>query len=453
MTDRKSYVDFHDHERTNATHASITDPEARLNLKPSPALQPNFNYIGVRSFILSGAPSHMQSPLVTTDIVLLGGGHAHVFVLKAFGLKPMPGVRLTVIAKELAAPYSGMLPGFVAGHYTLDDCQIDLVQLARFAGARLVHGAADGVDRVKKLVTVEGHPPFRYDYLSIDVGITPSLDEIEGAAEHAIAVKPVSIFAPKWQDLEQRAFADNGPRHIVAVGGGAAGVELILAARYRFRTMAAQAGLDPAAFSFSLVAGGRVLPSHSIRARALAIAALRRANVAVLEDDLAARLNASSLALASGRKIEADAVLVSTKATAPDWLVRSNLPCDPNGFLATRPTLQVMGDDDVFAVGDCATVLEHPRPKSGVFAVRQGPVVAENLRQRALGGAAQPFVPQSQFLSLISLGEKRAIASWGPLAGAGRWAWVLKDRIDRKFMNTFNKLPVTPPRDHVDAGR
>ncbi len=383
----------------------------------------------------------MQSGEITTDIVLLGGGHAHVFVLKAFGMNPVPGVRLTLVAKELAAPYSGMLPGFVAGHYTLDDCQIDLVRLARFADARVIHGSANGVDRKQKRVAIEGRPSIRYDLLSIDVGITPLIGDIEGAASHAIAVKPVSIFAAKWQDLEARALEKDGPRRIVAVGGGAAGVELVLAARHRFRTLASGAGIAADAFSFALLAGGSLLPSHNTRARSLARKALTDANVDIIENDLAARISLGAVALASGRSIAADAVLISTRAAAPAWFAATDLPCDTQGFLAVKPTLQLIDDDDVFAVGDCASVVEHLRAKSGVFAVRQGPKVAYNLRRRAMGRPAAPFVPQQQFLTLLSLGDKRAIAARGPFASAGTWVWTWKDRIDRAFMDKFNILP------------
>ena len=383
----------------------------------------------------------MRSSPITTDIVLLGGGHAHVFVLKAFGMDPVPGVRLTLIAQELAAPYSGMLPGFVAGHYTLDECQIDLVRLAHFAGGRVIHGSAIGVDRANKRVSIEGRPPVRYDLLSIDVGITPLIGDIAGAAEHALLVKPVSVFAPKWQVLEARALAQDGPRRIVAIGGGAAGVELILAAQHRLRTLAPSAGLDPGTFSFTLIAGGALLPSHNPRARSLARAALTGAGVEIIEDDLAARVSATTVKLASGRSVPADAVLISTKAAAPAWFAATDLPRDPQGFLAVKPTLQLIDDDDVFAVGDCATVLKHPRAKSGVFAVRQGPKVADNLRNRAMGGPVKPFVPQKQFLTLLSLGAKRAIAARGPFAASGRWAWSWKDHIDLAFMDKFNVLP------------
>ena len=383
----------------------------------------------------------LTSP-ITTDIVLLGGGHAHVFVLKAFGMNPMPGVRLTLIAKEWAAPYSGMLPGYVAGHYTLEECQIDLVRLARFANARIIHGAANGIDRRAKSVSIEGRPSLRYDFLSIDVGITPLIDDIAGAAEHAIAVKPVSVFAPKWQALEAAALSNGGPRQIVVLGGGAAGFEIILAARHRLRSLASAAGIAPDAFSFTLIAGGTLLPSFNARARKLSRAALMEAGVEIIENDLAARISNTAVTLASGRAVAADAVLISTRAAAPSWFAHTGMPRDGDGFLAVRPTLQLLDDDNVFAVGDCASVLEYPRPKSGVFAVRQGPNVAANLRRRAEGTQARPFVPQKQFLTLLSLGEKRAIAARGPFAAAGVWGWTWKDKIDRAFMAKFNVAPV-----------
>ena len=384
----------------------------------------------------------MQPGEITTDIVLLGGGHSHVFVLKMFGMSPVPGVRLTLVAKELAVPYSGMLPGFVAGHYSLDDCQIDLVRLARFAGARLIHGSANGIDRIQKRVAIENRPSIRYDLLSIDVGITPLINDIEGAAQHAISVKPVSIFAPKWQALEARAMASDGPRRIVVVGGGAAGVELILASRHRFRALAAAAGISADAFSFSLIAGGTLLPSHNACARSLARKALTNANVDIIENDLAARVSPDAITLASGRSVAADSVLISTKAGAPAWFAATDLPTDASGFLAVRPTLQLIDDDNVFAVGDCASIVEHPRAKSGVFAVRQGPRVAANLRSRAMGDAATPFTPQKHFLTLLSLGDKRAIAARWSAAAEGKWAWLWKDWIDRAFMDRFNILPV-----------
>ena len=182
-------------------------------------------------------------------------------------MRPIPGVDVTLIARELDAPYSGMLPGFVAGHYTHDNCHIDLVRLAAWCGVRLIHGSVTGIDRQARRVLIEGRPPLGYDLLSIDVGITPALDGIAGAAEHAVAVKPVSLFAPRWQSLEKEALAKGGPRRFAVVGSGAAGFELILAVRHALVSKAHGAGIDPAHFSFTLVGGARLLPNHNAGAR------------------------------------------------------------------------------------------------------------------------------------------------------------------------------------------
>ncbi len=378
---------------------------------------------------------------VRKRLVLVGGGHSHVFVLASLAMRGEPGVGVTLIARELDAPYSGMLPGFVAGHYTLDECHIDLVRLAQRAGVRVIHGEATGIDRSAKRVLLKGRPAVGYDVVSIDTGITPSLGDIAGAAEHAIAVKPVSMFAPKWQRLLARALQKDGPRRFAVIGTGAAGFELILAMRHRFLTEAPAAGIDGRAFSFTLIGSGGVLPTHNTRAQELARRALAERGVTVVGGDGAVAVTAREIVLASGRRIDADAVLVTTKAAPPSWFAESGLPVDRGGFLSVRSTLQAVDDDDVLAAGDCAAVIEHPREKAGVFAVRQGPPLTENLRLRCRGEAAKTFVPQRQFLTLLALGDKVAIAARGPFAAAGCWAWTWKDRIDRTFMDRFNMLP------------
>ncbi|MGE0766277.1 MAG: selenide, water dikinase SelD [Hyphomicrobiaceae bacterium] len=378
-------------------------------------------------------------------LVLIGGGHAHVTVLRALAMEREPGLDITLLAKELDAPYSGMLPGYVAGHYDLDACHIDLIRLAQFAGARVIHGEAIGIDRAMRRVQIAGRPSIAYDLLSIDTGITPAIDDIVGAVEHAIAVKPVSEFAPRWNDLEARALTPHGPRRIVLVGTGAAGFELVLAIRHRLRHEAPHHGIAPDAFKFALIGSGLLLPGHNERARRLAEKELAGAGVTLVEMDAVVEIGRQSVRLASGRTVESDATLVTTKAAAPGWFAGTGLALDSQGFLAVEPTLQVKGEADIFAVGDCAGVLEYPREKAGVFAVRQGPPLVRNIRLRAKGMAPRPFRPQTQFLTLMACGDKRAIAARGPFAASGAWAWRLKDWIDRRFMRMFQVLPQPMP--------
>ena len=361
------------------------------------------------------------------DLVLIGGGHAHVTVLRSFGMRPEPGVRLTLIAKELEAPYSGMLPGLIAGHYSHDQCHINLVRLARFANARLIHGSATGIDREQRRVLLEGRPPLAFDLLSLDAGITPDLASIKGAAEHGIAVKPISSLMPRLQKLDD--LLSNG-RSLAIIGAGAAGFELAHAFRHRFAKVA-----------ITLIGGGGLLPTGNARARQLARQSLQRAAIEVIEHDAASEITSSHVILSSGRTNAAEAAVITTGAAPAAWLRNSGLSTDADGFVAVRPTLQVVDDDDIFAAGDCAGVVDHPREKSGVFAVRHGPPLTENLRARAQGQSPRSFAPQRHYLMLLSTGAKHAIAARGRLAISGGWVWYWKDWIDRRFMAKFNDLP------------
>src|SRR5271165_5840915 len=175
-----------------------------------------------------------QRVAIAQDLVLVGGGHAHVRVLKGFGMRPVPGVRVTLISRDIETPYSGMLPGYVAGHYSFEECHIDLGRLARFAGARLIRDEAVGLDRGGRSVLCRAHPPIRWDLLSLDIGSAPRAGDVPGAAEHTIAVKPIAHFAHRWEALLARAHYL--PRlRLAVVGGGAGGVELALSAQHRLR--------------------------------------------------------------------------------------------------------------------------------------------------------------------------------------------------------------------------
>ena len=374
-----------------------------------------------------------------SEVVLVGGGHAHVHVLDALARRPVPGLRVTLVTRDLATPYSGMLPGVVAGLYRAEQAHVDLGPLCAATGTRMVHGEAVGLDRSAKRILIAGQEPVPYDVASIDVGIAPSLSSIAGAAEHAIAVKPIGSFLDKLDRLIEGVRRADGPRRIAVIGGGAGGVELMLALRSRLPAELREAGGDPAAMRFALVTDGEVLAGHNGRVRAAFRHIFAERIIALHEYRRVAAVTTSAIALQDGEVIAADAVLVTTDAAAPAWFAGTGLALDPGGFIAVGPSLQSINDPDVFAAGDCAGMVETPRPKAGVYAVRAGPPLAANLRRRAMGEATEPWRPQRRHLALISTGERFAVASRGIIKMEGAWLWRLKDWIDRRWVDAYRR--------------
>ena len=376
-----------------------------------------------------------RNAAVATDIVLLGGGHAHVHVLTAFAQRPLPGVRLTLVTRDLETPYSGMLPGVIAGLYGRDEAHIDLVRLAAVTGIRLIHAEATGLDRAARRVLLAGRPPIAYDILSIDVGITPDLASIAGAASHGIAVKPIGAFLGKLEHLRARCRA-GAVRRIAVIGGGAGGVELLLSLRTRLRADAVHDGRTPD-LCFTLVTADALLATHNVRVRRAFQKHLAAAGIVVHVHSPVTALEPGAIVCRDGTTIPADAVLLATHAPPPAWFAATGLARDDGGFLAVTPTLQVANDPDVFAAGDCAGLIETPREKAGVYAVRAGAPLAANLARRARRQPLRRWRPQRQHLALISTGERYAVASRGPLKAEGAWLWTVKDRIDRRWMEMY----------------
>jgi selenide,water dikinase len=385
-------------------------------------------------------PGHIQS-----DIVLVGGGHAHVHVLKAFAMRPEPGVRLTLVARDLETPYSGMLPGVVANLYTREQAEIDLVRLATATGARLLHAEAIGLDRERKRVQLAGRAPIAYDVLSIDVGVVPDLANIKGAAEHGIAVKPIGSFLDKFDLLVARCKLAGGPRRIAIIGGGAGGVELLLSVRTRLLSEVAAVGSAATEFSFSLITSGEILETHNRRVADAFRRVFAQRGVKLYEHGRVRALTPSTVEFDNAPPLEIDAALVTTDAAGPRWLRDTGLALSSGGFIATRPSLQTLNDPNVFAAGDCAALNETPREKAGVFAVRAGPPLAENLRRHVRDVPLKAWHPQRRHLALISTGERYAVASRGPFKAEGVWVWRWKDWIDRRWMRMYQNA------DHMMA--
>ena len=371
-------------------------------------------------------PANGVPPLF--DLLLLGAGHAHVQVLKSFGMRPQPGMRLTVVTSEPRSPYSGMLPGFVRGCYGWDDLHIDVARLANFAGARFVAGAATGLDLAANRVLFAERPPLRFDALSINTGGVPGG---RFASDFVTPVKPIGRFLPAWT----QRLAEGSLEHLTVVGAGAGGVELALAIAARHPRL-----------RVALVDGApRPLPGFPPAVRRRALAALEARAVRVLTGFVVERAERGRVCAADQRAVATDHVLWTTGVEAPGWLAAAGLATDAGGFVRVDETLRSTSHAAVFAAGDVASmVLEGrpPLPKAGVYAVRQGPVLAANLRALATGVRRRAYRPQRRALAILGLGDGWAVACRGRWHVSGRWVWRWKQHLDKQFMDRFTNLPV-----------
>ncbi len=370
-------------------------------------------------------------------ILLVGGGHSHVEVLRQFGRAPAAGVELVLVSPHRWTPYSGMLPGLVAGHYTFEEAHIDLERVARFARARFLPTVVTALDPAGRTATLADGARLDFAFVSLDVGSTPATAGIPGAREHALGVKPVDAFLGAWGELLERARTGE-LRRAVVVGGGAAGIELVLAMQHRVAGVTGR----PDAVEWQLVTDVDVLlPAHNETVRRIVRRILARREVEVHLASRVVRVERGTVFAANGYRVAGDAIVWATGAAASPRFAASGLALDDRGFVAVDETLRSTSHPHVFATGDCATMVGHPRPKSGVYAVRQGPPLAANLRAAIEGRPLGRYVPQAQALALISTGDRYAVASRGDWALAGRWVWHWKDWIDRRFMRRYAALP------------
>jgi selenide,water dikinase len=372
----------------------------------------------------------MQNDPVVKDIVLVGGGHAHALVLRSWGMKPLAGARLTLINPAPAAPYTGMLPGHIAGHYPRDAMMIDLVRLARFAGAQLVLDSAIGIDRAARQLRLTSGRVVDYDLCSLDIGIASDLPQVKGFAQYGFAAKPLGQYAAAWA----RFLAQDMARpHVVLIGAGVGGVELALASMHRLRGL----GKSP---QITLVQRDTLaLKGLGHMARRLLLQELRLAGITLMTGAQPVEITQNTVILADGRRLPSDFTLAVAGARGQGWLGDTGLDL-VDGHISVTPYLR-SSDPAIFAAGDCAHMGFAPRPKAGVYAVRTAPILAHNLRASLLGQPLRPYHPQRDYLKLISLGGRQALADKWHLPLHGPWVWRAKDRIDRKFMARFGDYP------------
>ena len=366
------------------------------------------------------------------QVVLIGVGHTHAEIVRRWQRTPIRGAELTCVSDAPCSAYSGMLPGVLSGQYSPEDMRIDLRRLCHRSGVRLVVGEVSEFDAREGQLRV-GETRLPFDVASVGIGSVPSTDGVvidEGAP--LVAVKPMRSFLDRLSTQIARPPVGSGVR-VAVVGGGAGGVEIALVLPSYLRSQAA----IPRAVEVTLVAGPDGLSPGRLTATIRRVrAALETKGISVVRGCVT-RVSSRQLQFADARPLDVDGVIWATGASGPPLLRTLGLPTDERGFLLTADTLRTIGEGQVFAVGDSGTIVGTPTPKAGVHAVRQGPVLWENLRRILSGAPLRRYRPQADFLRLLNAGEGRAIGEWRRLSFEGAWVWRLKDRIDRRFMARY----------------
>jgi selenide,water dikinase len=366
-------------------------------------------------------------------MLLIGGGHAHVEVLRRFALQPEPELAITLVSPHRQTPYSGMLPGLVAGHYRFDEAHIDLAPLAQWAGAVFLPTRVERLDAAGRVAHCADGSALAFDVCGIDIGSTPRMDA-PGAREHAVAVKPVDAFLARWAQELDRA-RRGAHQDIAVVGGGAGGLEILLALQHAM-------GAAARGPRFHLLTDTpTILPGHAPAVRRLFERVLAARAVTVHPGARVIAVDPAQMRCADGRVMRADLIVWATTASAAPWIRESGLAVDEGGFMLIDGHLASTSHPRIFGSGDIAALQAARLPKSGVFAVRQGPVLADNLRCALRDQPLRPFMTKPAALGLISTGDRYAIMSWRGYALAGKWVWRWKDYIDRRFMAQYDKAP------------
>ncbi len=367
------------------------------------------------------------------QIVLLGAGHAHLYALRAWGMQPIAGASLVCISDFPYSAYSGMLPGVLAGEYLREEMRIDLVRLCAASGIRLVTDPVVSIDRAGRHLLFDDRPPLDYDFLSINVGSVPRMPPGMASSDRVLPIKPMQTFPERLDDHCGRLRRLARPARIAVCGGGVGGVETALCLG---KTL--EASLERGRYTLELIhAGERIASELATGTRRRIEAELQRQSIRVRPRTRIVRIEGAEIVFEDDEREEVDLVVWAADAVAPPLLECFDLPRDERGFLRTDASLRSLGDARIFAVGDAGTSTERPTPKAGVYSVRQGPVLWDNLLRACEGAPLRRYRPQSGFLKLINLGDSRAVAEYKGFSLQGQWCRRWKDRIDRKFMSMY----------------
>ena len=381
------------------------------------------------------------------ELVLIGGGHTHVQVIRALTMQnALSGIRVTLISDESSVCYSGMLPGCLAGLYRPDEIEMDLRPLCNWAGVRFIKAQATRVDPVlQEVYFQDGRPPYTYDVLSINIGSTARGMETPGVTKYAVPTRPLGSLLQRVHQFETLNLSRGGPLRVVIAGGGAAGVELAFAMHSRWSKRFHPLEITIAESKSSLV------NEHSPRVERIILKYLEEKGISHISNCRVESVDETSIHLENHDSLSYDFLLWATGGAPPQLLKHTDVETNETGFIRVRSTLQVVGYENIFAAGDCIDFVPRPLPKSGVYAVREGPILARNINAFLCNKPLTPYRPQTSALALLMTGQRNAIASRPHISFHGNWVWWLKNWIDQRWIKKFNPVYLPPMSVQTDV--
>ena len=341
-------------------------------------------------------------------VLLVGAGHAHAWVLSSLAKAPIYGARFTLVSPSARQLYSAMLPGVIAGHYRREEAEFDVALLAERAYAEFIPGTVESLDAERRIAILSDGREIAFDMASLNAG-SRTEDAVPGSREHALSVKPFERLVERLRVVS----------HVAVAGGGAGGAELAMALRHRGGEVTLYS--ERAAFSPEV--------ARRVERR------LRRVGVDYRPGMRVDAVERGPLVVAGAARQQFDLVLWATGPAPLPWLAASGLALDEHGFVQVDRALRSVSHPHVLAVGDCAALDE---AKSGVYSVRHGRLLVQNLRKLVAGEALEPYQPRPRALLLLTCGARYAIAARGGWSTEGRLVWWWKNAIDRRWMRRLN---------------
>ena len=363
----------------------------------------------------------------TSDLLLIGGGHAQVAVLKDWIDNGLPVERAALIDPASHARYSGTVPGIISGQHDETHGLVDLANLCERAGVERIEDRVVAIDPDARNVTLSGGEKASFTIASIDTGGVGRASDVLGSSDKLLDVRPIGGFIARWREIASEL--GGKPLHIAVVGGGAGGVELAFAMRNA-------KGMEPAP-KVALIAGNDgLLPTLGSWTRGLVERELEKQGIPLIEHN--AVLESGALSVDGQRLEPVDLVIAAIGSGAPAWPEEGGLATDPHGFIAVDRFQRSTSHPHILASGDVAQRVDRFVPHAGVHAVHTGPVLAANLRAMAEGTAPdETYIPRPASLFLMTTSRGEAIMAYGWLGGQGAWAQRWKEAIDKRWLDQY----------------